>query len=108
MTSSASFWLRYRFCTFSLRNSTPTLSTGPSPGFSSRGAKNQKEGPETRRAGHIKKDSIGCMQKWGSKREMGGHPISNGEPGTTAPPLATALSINKIRPSVSNGFCSFH
>ena len=26
---------------------------GPSPGFSSRGARNQKEGPNTRRWGHI-------------------------------------------------------
>jgi len=35
------------------------LSTGPSPGFSSRGAKNQKEGPKTRRGGNILK-----MQYW--------------------------------------------
>jgi len=29
------------------------LGTGPSPGFSSRGAKNQMEGPKTRKGGHI-------------------------------------------------------
>ena len=40
---------------------------GPSPGFSSREAKNQMEGPNTRRGAHIFKYSIGCMQQPGGK-----------------------------------------
>ena len=63
------------------------LETGPSPGFSSRGGgKNQKEGPKTRRGGHIFKilywmyaATRGPNVKWGAQ-------ISNGGTGTTAPP----------------------
>jgi len=43
------------------------LETGPSPGFSSRGAKNQKEGPKTRRGVTFLKYSIGCMQHPGGQ-----------------------------------------
>jgi len=56
---------------------------GPSPRFSSRGAKNQKEGPKTRRGGHIFKIQCwmyaatgGSDVKWGGadfKRGAGHH-----------------------------------
>jgi len=40
---------------------------GPSPGFSSRGAKNQMEGRKTRRGGTFLKYSIECMQQPGGQ-----------------------------------------
>ena len=50
---------------------------GPSPGFSSRGAKNQKEGPKTRRGATFLKYCIGCMQQPGGQTRNGGAHISN-------------------------------
>jgi len=48
---------------------------GPSPGFSNKGAKNQKEGPKTRKGRHIFKIQYSvldvCNNRW-AKREMGG------------------------------------
>jgi len=43
------------------------LETGPSPGFSSRGAKIQMEGPKTRRGETFLKYCIGCMQQPGGQ-----------------------------------------
>ena len=62
------------------------LCAGPSPGFSSRGAKNQK-------GCHILKYSIGCMQQPVGQTWNGGHRFQMGEPGTTGPLLATALPV---------------
>jgi len=54
------------------------LTAGPSPGYSSRGAKNQKEGPKNRRGGHILKilywmyaATRGPNVKWGHRFQMG-------------------------------------
>ena len=41
--------------------------SGPSPGFSSRGTKKQKEGPKTRRGATFLKSCIGCMQQPGGQ-----------------------------------------
>jgi len=60
--------------------------TGPSPGFSSRGAKNQKEGSKTRRGPHFKNTILDVCSNRGAKREMGGHRFQMGGPGTTGPP----------------------
>jgi len=67
---------------FILLENKTCLSEGPSPGFSSRGAKNQ-EGPKTRKGGRTFKilywmyaATKGPNVKWGAQ-------ISNGEPGTT-------------------------
>ena len=68
------------------------LETGPSPGFSSRGAKNQKEGPKTRRGVTFLKYSIGCMQHPGGQTWMGGTDFKWGGRAPLAPPLATALA----------------
>jgi len=64
-----------------------TAAAGPSPGFSSRGTKNQKEGPKTGRGGHIFKIQCWdvCSNRW-VKREMEGHRFKMGGPGTTDPP----------------------
>ena len=59
---------------------------GPSPGFNSRGAKNQKEGPKTRRGAKFFKYSIGCMQQSGGQTRNEGAPISNGRAGHHWPP----------------------
>jgi len=57
-------------------------------------AKNQKEGPKTKRGASFLKYCIGCMEQPGSKREMGGHRFQmGGGASTTAPPLATALRL---------------
>jgi len=42
-------------------------SPGPSPGYSSRGGKNQKEGPKIRKAGHILKIPYWIMQQPGGQ-----------------------------------------
>jgi len=64
---------------------------GPSPGCSSRGARNQKEGPRTRRGGHIFKVLCymyatvrGPNVKWGHRFQIGA---------LLVPPLATALLV---------------
>jgi len=62
------------------------VNTGPSPGFSSRGAKNQKEGPKTRRGATFLKYNIGCMQQPGGQTWNGGAPISNRGAGHHWPP----------------------
>ena len=50
------------------------------------GAKNQKEGPKTRRGDTFYKYPIRCMQQpWGQTRN-GRAQISNGGPGTSGPP----------------------
>jgi len=41
-------------------------------------AKNQKEGPKTRKGGTFLKHSIGCMQQPGAKRGMGGTDFDGG------------------------------
>jgi len=66
---------------------------GPLPEFSSRGAKNQKEGPKTRRRGHILK--ILCWiyaATRGPNVKWGGTDFKRGGRAPLAPPLATALS----------------
>jgi len=50
------------------------------------GAKNQKEGPKTRRGATFLKYSIGCMQQPVGQTWNGGAPISNGGSGTTGLP----------------------
>jgi len=55
------------------------ISSGPSPGCSSRGAKNQK-------GGHIFKIQYWMYAATGGPNVKWGAPISNGGPGTTAPP----------------------
>jgi len=55
------------------------MDPGPSPGFRSRGAKNQKGGP------HFKIQHWICVAT-GGQTWNGGAPILNGGPGTTAPP----------------------
>jgi len=62
---------------------------GPSPGFSSRG-----EGPNTRREPHFKNTVLDVCSNRGAKREMGEHRFQMGGPGTTSPPLATALATS--------------
>jgi len=49
-------------------------------------------GPKTRRGATFLKYSIGCMQQPVGQTRNGGEPISNWGPGTTGPPLATALN----------------
>jgi len=49
------------------------------------GTKNQKGGP------HLKNTVLDVCSNPGAKREMGGHRFQMGGPGTTDPPLATAL-----------------
>jgi len=63
----------------------PANYPGPSPGFSGRGAKNQKERPKTRRGATILKYSIGCMQQPGSQTWNGGHRFQMGGPGAAGP-----------------------
>jgi len=53
----------------------------PLPEFSSRGAKNQKERPKTRRVGTFLKYSIGYMQQPVGQTWNGGTSTSNGGPG---------------------------
>ena len=50
------------------------------------GAKNQKEGPKTRRGATFLKYSIGCMQQPVGQTWNGGAPISNGGAGHHCPP----------------------
>jgi len=52
----------------------------------------QQGGPKTRRGATFKKYCIGCMQQPGSQTWNGGHRFQMGGPGTTGPPLATALT----------------
>jgi len=59
---------------------------GPSPGFSSRGAKNQKEGPKAKRRTIFLKCSIGCMQQPVGQAWNRGTQISNGGAGNHWPP----------------------
>ena len=61
------------------------LETGPSPGFSSRGAKNQKRG-------HIFKIQYWMYAAPGGPNVNGRHRFQMGRAGTTGPPLATALA----------------
>ena len=61
------------------------IESDPSPGFSSR------RGPKIRRGGTFFKYCIGCMQQPGSQTWNGGHRFQMEGPGTTDPPLATAL-----------------
>ena len=50
------------------------------------GAKNQREGPKTRRGAHFLNTVLDvCSNRW-AKREMGGAPISNGGAGHHWPP----------------------
>ena len=65
---------------------TVLILAGPSPGCSSRGGKNQKEGPKTRRGGHVFKYSIGCMQQPVGQAWNGGGTDFKRGPGTTGPP----------------------
>ena len=75
------------WCTFTYTTSLrPSMAPGPSPGCSSRGAKNQKEGPKTRRGATFLKYSIGCMQQPVGQTWNGGHPFKMGVGGTTGPP----------------------
>ena len=55
------------------------------------GAKNQKEGPKTRRGGHILEIQYGMYAATGEPNVKWGTPISNGGPGTSGLTLATAL-----------------
>jgi len=66
---------------------------GPSPGLSSRGGQKPEGGAKNRKGGpHFVNAVLDVCHNRGAKREMGVAPISNGGgPGTTAPPLATAL-----------------
>jgi len=59
---------------------------GPSPGYSSRGGQKPEGGP------HFKNTVLDVRSNQGVKREMGSQ-ISNGGPGTTGPPLATAVCV---------------
>ena len=63
---------------FSFYSSVPCA--GPSPGFSSSGAKNQKGGP------HFKNTVLDVCSNQEPKREMGGTDFKWGGPGTTGPP----------------------
>jgi len=68
-----------------------TVGSGPSPGFNSRGAKKQKEGPKAKRGGHIFK-----MQCWmyaatgGPNVKWGDTDFKWGGREPLAPPRATA------------------
>jgi len=73
-----------------------TDQAGPSPGFSSRGAKNQKEGPKTRRGATFLKYSIGCMQQPVGQTQNGRAPISNVGAGTTGPPAGDGPEIRCV------------
>jgi len=55
------------------------------------GAKNQKEGPKTRRGRHIFKIQYRMYAATGGPNVKWGAPILNGGSGTTGPPLATDL-----------------
>ena len=59
---------------------------GPSPGFNSRGAKNQKEGPKAKRRTIFLKCSIGCMQQPVGQAWNRGTQVSNGGAGNHWPP----------------------
>jgi len=67
-------------------NTTVVDGTGPSPGFSSKGAKNQ-EGQKPEGGGTFLKYTIGYMQQppTGGPNVKWGAPILNGGPGTTGP-----------------------
>ena len=61
---------------------------GPSPGFSSKGVKDQKEGPKTRRGGHIFKIQYWMYAATGWPNVKWREPISNGGAGHHWPPFA--------------------
>jgi len=87
--STASSWASQRKSgTDDPQHNSNLILPGPSPGFSSRGAKKQMEGPKTRRGGaHFLNTVLDVCSNQEAKREMGGAQISNGGPGTTAPPV---------------------
>jgi len=66
---------------------------GPSPGFSSRGAKNQMEGPKTRRGSHIFKIRYWMYGATKGQTWNGGHRFQMGGRAPLAPLLATALCL---------------
>jgi len=68
----------------------PAVRPGPSPGFSSRGAKNQKGVP------HFKSTVLDVWSNQGAKREMGGTDFKWGGQAPLAPPLAKALSAARM------------
>ena len=65
-------------------------SPSPSPGFSSRGSQRPEGGAK------ILKYSIGCFQQPVGQTWNGGHRFQMMGPGTTGPPLATALPTSPI------------
>jgi len=60
------------------------------------GAKHQMEGPKTRWGTHIFKIRYWMYGATRGQTWNGGSQISNGGPGTTGPPLATALMWTEI------------
>ena len=69
--------------------------TGPSPGGSSRGAKNQKEREKARRGSHFKNTVLYVCSNRGAKREMEA-PISNGWAGTTGHPAGDGPGLIEL------------
>jgi len=71
--------------------------SGPSPGFRSRGAKNQ-EGPKSRSGGHIFEITVMDMcSNRGPKMKWGGTDFKWGGRAPLAPPLATTLRLLHLR-----------
>jgi len=66
--------------------------SGPSPAFSSRGGKKQKEGPKTRRGATFLKFCIGCMQQPGGQTWNERTQISNEGNGNTVPPAGDDIA----------------
>jgi len=58
------------------------------------GAKNQKEGPKSRRGSHILKIQYWTYAAIGGPNVKWGAPISNGGPGTTSPPAGDGPDLN--------------
>ena len=97
MLLAGSIWLRYDVITYlRVKCTAPvaargeigregceisSLVAGPSPRFSSRGAKNQMEGQKNRSGATFLKYSIGCMQQPGGQTWNGGAQSSNGGTG---------------------------
>jgi len=67
------------------------VEAGPSPGFSTREGQKPDGGAKKQQGGTFLKYSIGCMQQPGGQMWNGGNRFQMGGPGTTGPPLATAL-----------------
>jgi len=78
-----------------------TFSQARRQDLAAEGAKNQEEGSKSRRGARIFKIQYWMYAAIGGQMWNGGHPFQMGGPGTTIPPLATALPSHLITTSVT-------